>query len=211
MASEDRIAIKMIKPLIRLGRGSGNHFVNRPVDPDAPWEQLEFVTVGHDRVVSPITTVLHDAGSQRKPSSVSEPPTESPESLLDSLEGATPATPELRYADVTVNIITSSNSINALSSIMYQDKDEGNDFRGAETDKDVKALEFGGPCDQTLQEFFQQYTQPGTEDRAGGLLIDGKGGMQTSAATYFNRQASLLMLYFPIAVSTVYLPAGSLS
>jgi hypothetical protein len=47
---------------------------------------------------------------------------------------------------------------------------------------------------QSLAEFFQQYQI--TPEQAS------EGAQPVSAAQYFNRQASLLMLYFPLAVST---------
>lgn len=50
---------------------------------------------------------------------------------------------------------------------------------------------------QTLKEFFAEHRVSAAELGAVGKC----NGQQRSAASYFNRQASLLMLYFPIAVS----------
>lgn len=50
---------------------------------------------------------------------------------------------------------------------------------------------------QTMQEFFAEYQMTPAEAKAVGKHVS----QQRSAANYFNRQASLLMLYFPIAVS----------
>lgn len=58
------------------------------------------------------------------------------------------------------------------------------------------------PSGQTLTEFFQEYrtedSDPETSRTGGRSSVP-----QISAAAYFNRQASLLMLYFPLAVSSL--------
>ncbi|WWC68808.1 uncharacterized protein I206_102743 [Kwoniella pini CBS 10737] len=63
------------------------------------------------------------------------------------------------------------------------------------------------PSGQTLKEFFQEYQVGGTEDipeNRGRGSAGSKGGQQLSASAYFNRQASLLMLYFPLAYMLVF-------
>ncbi|WWC60116.1 uncharacterized protein I303_102680 [Kwoniella dejecticola CBS 10117] len=64
------------------------------------------------------------------------------------------------------------------------------------------------PSGQTLKEFFQEYQVPGLEDipenRGRGSATGSKGIPQISASAYFNRQASLLMLYFPLAYMLVF-------
>jgi hypothetical protein len=59
--------------------------------------------------------------------------------------------------------------------------------------------------EQTLQEFFAQHHTPidELEARAKQNEMDDLGP-QDSAASYFNRQASLLMLYFPLAYLIVF-------
>lgn len=242
---KDSAATKVFKPLTKIGRlPSSKSLSKQPLNSDAPWEQLEFVTVRSDRgrTVSPTATHtshfnpvssftggifassrpptrppspnLESTESNQgandhiarkryaSPTSTSTPPMES-ESTLDSgrpSEVETPLTPVLRYhpTDITINIIP--NSPHILSPILSQGKGDV-DFDVDLEDKEdlnVKNPEERRASGQTLQEFFQDYPVA-QEDEARGEL--GKGGIQMSASTYFNRQASLLMLYFPIAVS----------
>ncbi|WRT65521.1 uncharacterized protein IL334_002466 [Kwoniella shivajii] len=67
------------------------------------------------------------------------------------------------------------------------------------------------PSGQTLKEFFQEYQVTGTggEEPPEGRAIGSGSGFkgvqpQISASAYFNRQASLLMLYFPLAYMLVF-------
>lgn len=55
---------------------------------------------------------------------------------------------------------------------------------------------------QTLTEFFKENQAVDTQaSRLQGSFSTSDGEMEMSAATYLNRQASLLMLWFPLAVS----------
>ncbi|ODN80744.1 hypothetical protein L202_02901 [Cryptococcus amylolentus CBS 6039] len=56
--------------------------------------------------------------------------------------------------------------------------------------------------EQTMEEFFAETQAPRLDEGRSGSF-SGAGG-QRSAASYFNRQASLLMLYFPIAYMFVF-------
>ncbi|ODO06313.1 hypothetical protein L198_01545 [Cryptococcus wingfieldii CBS 7118] len=56
--------------------------------------------------------------------------------------------------------------------------------------------------EQTMEEFFAETQAPRLDEGRPGSF-SGAGG-QRSAASYFNRQASLLMLYFPIAYMFVF-------
>ncbi|WWD08846.1 hypothetical protein V865_006960 [Kwoniella europaea PYCC6329] len=67
------------------------------------------------------------------------------------------------------------------------------------------------PSGQTLKEFFQEYQVGGLDDiqenRGRGSASGSKSGgigQPMSASAYFNRQASLLMLYFPLAYMLVF-------
>ncbi|WWC87696.1 uncharacterized protein L201_002588 [Kwoniella dendrophila CBS 6074] len=67
------------------------------------------------------------------------------------------------------------------------------------------------PSGQTLKEFFQEYQVTGLDDipenssRNRGSATGSRSGIpQMSASAYFNRQASLLMLYFPLAYMLVF-------
>jgi len=232
-------AVKMLRPLGKFGRlPSGKS--NGPVDPDAPWEQLEFVTVCHERgrTMSPTTSYIHPVSSmlsgilvtsrpvtrppspklapipvaekdtvERKVSSASTIPTESP-SMHDfaqqsDSETLALATPEMRYTapDIAIDIFPHF-SHHVLSPVLSEGKGEV-DFLNLELEEmEANRSRASG---QTLKEFFQEYRSPGGDDATrvelGDTATAGKGGIQTSAATYFNRQASLLMLFFSLAVS----------
>jgi hypothetical protein len=72
------------------------------------------------------------------------------------------------------------------------------------------------PSSQTLGEFFKDANlgPPGAtdENRAERGGVSGSAGLpQMSATAYFNRQASLLMLYFPLAVSRITAPTVNLN
>jgi hypothetical protein len=58
--------------------------------------------------------------------------------------------------------------------------------------------------EQTMKDFFKEFQveSPGEGGEGGIGGSEGKLGMPISATAYFNRQASLLMLYFPLAVSS---------
>ena len=68
-----------------------------------------------------------------------------------------------------------------------------------ETEEEEEEEEDGS---QTLTEFFKEnQVIDGQASRLQGSFSASEGDMEVSAATYLNRQASLLMLWFPIAVS----------
>jgi hypothetical protein len=78
----------------------------------------------------------------------------------------------------------------------------------APSDSDAKSIEMEDvstnrdqerrPSGQTLKEFFQENPAAGLENAAQDPAA---ANAPISATAYFNRQASLLMLYFPLAVS----------
>ena len=75
---------------------------------------------------------------------------------------------------------------------------------GSSSDKPRHRRQSGTPG-QTLQEFFAQHQTPIDELEARARHHgDNDISPQDSAASYFNRQASLLMLYFPLAYLIVF-------
>lgn len=256
--------INLILPRFSLRSGTGKDDTKvGGTDSSAPWEQMEFVQVGHGK--RGVTTGPFGGGSFSPSQSMQNPTSSTPGILLSSptvsitnhrpgidpdhphhsnergvsisssgsgsasaLGTAAPteassrylATPseEDPYSGFKINTPSSSGSPgsnlallsqeigrkSSLSPIMSDDDPHG------EIDEDLKIhLSANGstPGEQTLKEFFQE-NQITTMDRNNvaerGGPASGGWGAPMSAAAYFNRQASLLMLYFPLAYLAVF-------
>ena len=215
------------------------------VNPDAPWEQLEFVTVGKGTTrllastsVSPEQTQIPSfrRGSDLSPTAelagfpgldaslVYTPPRGASVSTAATLPHRTSkesdaliTPPELPYSRsgeglaepqirVTPPSIREQNSpMPVANQRMRSDLDLEVDEEDEVESKDGPSAANGADDDepgQTLAEFFQEYNQEGFDGKEAEKGIAwGNGQPQMSASAYFNRQASLLMLYFPLAVS----------
>lgn len=148
-------------------------------DDRPPWEQLEFVHTGHR-------------------------PWEDDVSQMDLITPATPITPVNPHSTLSVNVSSSSSTerrdwgqrgSDAETLVVRTERQPSAPSPlGAKARFDTDSdLDGGGKDEQTMAEFFQE-NQLDT-----GQLESGRP--ELSATAYFNRQASLLMLYFPLAVS----------
>ncbi|WVQ73830.1 hypothetical protein IAR50_003411 [Cryptococcus sp. DSM 104548] len=251
----DRRLSHVLRPLARIkrlssfGLDSSHIHQTKEVNPDAPWEALEFIQVGNHNPLtmdappqSPpprsmsyndgLPYLSYEAGGASRPASVLSSPTSQlrdpfagissnpSASRLGSLSSEStavttsePFTAELLYnggrrrsSASSVKFPTpptlKSTALSPIislgrceSNILEEDVDsEGKISKGEE----VEIVEDG----QTMQEFFADNQALGLEEgRLGSLSAPGG---QRSAASYFNRQASLLMLYFPIAYMLVF-------
>lgn len=236
------------------------------IDPNAPWEQLEFVQIGGRNPFSPSRSALHFSpttsmdrpadshfaspihsrpGSppfldSSRPSSTPDPllpPThrpslasvftmnselQTPPYAADSQrpsESTLVSTPELRYHG---NGTPSHHHV--LSPVLSQPSAKSDGRMDGDIELDLgpdvvhslrvpsRTDDDDSPSGQTLKEFFSDdhVSRPMPHDSQAerGVSSSGNGGApQMSATAYFNRQASLLMLYFPLAVSRVPGPA----
>ena len=253
--SDPHKGVAMGRILRRLGGGSSSSPAvkrNIPVDPDAPWEQLEFIQVGSSRPwdgptqstrpqFAPSTSYVEGGGIllTSRPVSPKMAPadigTDTPSSLprlsLSSSNSSpssgplsqrpsetdTLVTPELRYDGTgrpPMERLPSSQRIKVLSPVIsggsvlssklgFPANDEP--FEGDDVDDDdITPTGDRRASGQTLKEFFQDNQAPGLHEEARGSgsgSSNAKGAVPMSATAYFNRQASLLMLYFPLAVS----------
>lgn len=217
------------------------------IDPNAPWEQLEFVQIGGRRPLSPTqsgdyfspTQSLNHHGTLSSPGSrPTSPPagatTPEPWLLADhrpsiasvysagtptgfetgtrrpseSLTLVSTPTPEVRYQPPPRS--------HALSPVLSQGEVKSNGRGDRDIEFDLGPDVVSGlrtparddddddtPSGQTLKEFFNNVGPvPALESQAErGGSSGNTSAPQMSATAYFNRQASLLMLYFPLAVS----------
>ncbi|RSH94508.1 hypothetical protein EHS25_004311 [Saitozyma podzolica] len=222
------------------------------VNPDAPWEALEFVQIGPAKGGSTGQTYFNPLDSVPHAASLPDTEPTSPTSELPPLphlpsdagpspipapeprpvrrasfapdpvtlprrrsEADTLSPPSLSYS-ATSETDTDTTQPSGLVSIAHilspilpesDSKGDADEYDGISLPStDSKAYDpdssstqdLRKPSGQTLTEFFQEYQ---TEDfdpetsRTGGR----SSVPQISAAAYFNRQASLLMLYFPLA------------
>ncbi|ORY25814.1 hypothetical protein BCR39DRAFT_470972 [Naematelia encephala] len=196
------------------------------VDAAAPWEQMEFVQIGGRRNIwsptqtqnsfnhypqmishaeilqptlgspvketkDPFVTELHREASGSDSTVVPE----SSGSDQPPSESETLAAPELQYAPTNIKRPSTTTTLAPVFS------EERTGATGARAGRRRR------PSGQTLKEFFQENqiaSLDGREQRTSASHGNGTGGMQMSATAYFNRQASLLMLYFPLAYLTVF-------
>ena len=88
---------------------------------------------------------------------------------------------------------------------MSLDLDDGSRRGSGSSNDKPRHRRQSGTAGQTLQEFFAQHQTPIDELEARARHHgDNDMSPQDSAASYFNRQASLLMLYFPLAYLIVF-------
>nr|XP_019050188.1 hypothetical protein I302_00613 [Kwoniella bestiolae CBS 10118]OCF29118.1 hypothetical protein I302_00613 [Kwoniella bestiolae CBS 10118] len=233
---------KLFRPIMKLGRGSST---KDPVNPDAPWEALEFVTVGgayggrltnntpiHTSTIEftptvpsgillasrPVSPELISPGHEIKDPFVSAPNTANPSRYPStSSEASGPSSSskksdtytgskadlDLDLTDDNLGVYNEANTTlpngRRRSSLVEFDD-------GAASDGEDRR-----PSGQTLKEFFQEYQvdDPNSTNLDNGVKRGSASGSrggppQISASAYFNRQASLLMLYFPLAYMLVF-------
>jgi hypothetical protein len=242
------------------GPGAVEHSASK-IDPNAPWEQLEFVKVGGRDLLSPSDpmpfTYTESSGPSPSPhhrgSVVSLYPTmlgsRTPDQLLPShlhrpslvsfhssgsetripltsLSSSRPSqsdtlvqTPDSRIANSKQQTLSPVMSQSAIKTDPRIDKDIEYDL-GPDV---VSSLKFTSKPDgilkqdldddddtpgETLGQFFRadvtgpMFVSDDSRVERGGMS-NNNGLPQMSATAYFNRQASLLMLYFPLAVSSL--------
>lgn len=235
------------------GQNGDGHSASN-IDPNAPWEQLEFVQIGGRNPLltsrsglpsSPTASFnAHDAMRSNPDSRPASPPfvhpstsSGTPELLMPghhrpslasvfttNTEILTPPyeahtqrpsestlvyTPELRYHSHTHSLspVMSQNEVKSDGRIDRDiELDLGQDVMGDLTTPTSEDELDDKPLGQTMKEFFDN---DHAATRAEGHLSQAERGgtsgnaaaPQMSATAYFNRQASLLMLYFPLAVS----------
>jgi hypothetical protein len=176
-------------------------------DTRPPWEQMEFVQVGHRQwdeiIMEPAPQLTRSDVIDLQPTSSLQLPDPSSrrQSTSSSIEVGAPPWERQRASDAET-LVTPTSAFErdgsrlpqALSPVLSERKARFDSVERIESEDE----DYGeGKNDQTMAEFFQENAaDPGGGDQAG------QDGVQPmSAAAYFNRQASLLMLYFPLAVS----------
>jgi hypothetical protein len=238
------------------GRGAIEHSASK-IDPNAPWEQLEFVKVGGRDLLSPldngpyfpstqslgglaapstpqhrgsITSIyfapppsgtrtpepLSSANQTKRPSLVSTWSSSSETRIpLTTLSSQRPSQSDT-FVTIPDSKSTQAQKQQTLSPVISQNatKTDPRIDRDIEFDLGpdvVENLRYKGnngmdeeddsPA-ETLGQFFKGDVAPAEDSRAErGGMSNNNGLPQMSATAYFNRQASLLMLYFPLAVS----------
>lgn len=226
------------------------------IDPNAPWEQLEFVQIGGRHAFSQSASALHFSPTASVdqqlpeqldwrpasppllgvswPSSTSEPrvgPEHRPSLasiLTHNTEPRTPTYPPNSQRPSDTTLVSSAPQLRfepdsrsqPLNPVVSQPETKSGSWRDREIELDLGPEVVGQlskdaedeeedsdttPNGQTMKEFFSDdavASRPaGLESRAERGTTS-NGPPQMSATAYFNRQASLLMLYFPLAVST---------
>lgn len=217
------------QPISKLGKLSFTPSSSSPqgpkkeVNPEAPWEAMEFIQVGNVDLLAPAATPTRtfaddcaarpptasffkafEAGSSSTiaPSSKTEYPSGNVQLPYDGNTSISPSSP-IGSSGVEVSqtsTAVASASCNKIDPPLLESERKvvGLEKEGEEEEEVGKEDE--GPEEQqgqTLKEFFAEHRVSAAELGAVGKC----NGQQRSAASYFNRQASLLMLYFPIAVS----------
>lgn len=194
-------------------------------DPEAPWEAMEFIQVGNVDFLAPDTTTTFIDDCAAMPATTAVPATPPSSSLFRALESScsstktlSPITSPSKTDDPSSTVqppydggapISSSPKIRSLgveasqtpttvaSASCKMDPLLGPEEREERVGEGARELKEQG---QTMQEFFAEYQMTPAEAKAVGKHVS----QQRSAANYFNRQASLLMLYFPIAYMAVF-------
>ena len=198
------------------------------VNPEAPWEQMECIQIGNGR---PWGSPVQPAPSSFNPTSstgilISKP-------VSPKLDPVYDTEPHVRYSDrssLSTDGLTTPGPSQRPSETdtLVTDYRHDRDLEVTPVKKDLSPifstdsvfdsksmdLDLGDvpvaagqerrSSGQTLKEFFQENQAPdlNIDARGSGTGTNGKG-VQLSATAYFNRQASILMLYFPLAVSDV--------
>jgi hypothetical protein len=256
-SSDANKGVQMGKVFRRFGgRGVSDPVPKPAVNPEAPWEQLEFVHIGNAKawgsspVLPPLPSLqstgldCHDdlpSGSRPpSPNPDGQPPYPNDPQLDDpvppgrasmtSTEGFITPNPSQRPSETDTLVTASSkyasdsppaNDLHrpyrqrTLSQVTSVTTEEDSKSLSSILDSDEMEIMPEGQrkiARQTLREFFEENRAPGLEDsgRGSGSGTNGKGAPM-SATAYFNRQASLLMLYFPLAVSDPELDTWGIS
>ncbi|EIW66507.1 hypothetical protein TREMEDRAFT_34775 [Tremella mesenterica DSM 1558] len=199
--------------------------IGSPMNPDAPWEQMEFVHIGrtkltqsiNDEAASPSHPPSVDFGEAHK--AVAHPSTSQAPISYSHQPSAPPSTVMLgdellpspsRDMSITSTLDGSREGEGLISSVhsMTDAQDQyslgdisrspGMEHANREGEEDGEGLP-----GQTMAEFFNdcQVTTVGTVN---GEKPERGNKPLMSASAYFNRQASLLMLYFPLAYMLVF-------
>ncbi|WVQ94498.1 hypothetical protein IAU59_001577 [Kwoniella sp. CBS 9459] len=203
---------------------NGILLASRPVSPELispmqevkdPFSSATGTVAGSSRTRKPSVSSDASGPSSQRPSATDTLVTpelnyqvEVPSSIDSTTRLVTPDTiPTIQRQHVLSPVLSQGSKLdlegNSLSSRTgVEDAGEGDD----EFDQEGQ----GGPrraSGQTLKEFFQEYQVTGLDELQGrerGSGSASRGLPQMSAAAYFNRQASLLMLYFPLAYMVVF-------
>lgn len=226
---------QMGKMLRRFGGNSRADAAPRriePLDPDAPWEQLEFVQIGSgkpwDTPKGQTTPVFEGPTggillNSRPPSPKMGQPLlqDTPSATPTSMVRGSSSSSEILYTVSSsqrpseAETLVSPSSFGRPIEMIHSSSSKTHilsPVHSAASQFDGKSIQLGDeeptgpeerrPSGQSLKEFFQenQATHLDDDGRGPGSGTNGKG-VQMSATAYFNRQASLLMLYFPLAVS----------
>lgn len=222
---------------------------NEPVNPDAPWEQLEFVQVGGRQwgltpVSSPTPAPMKHFNTGDYEDSLSPSPVDSAASTQDPKTATTPlsrvstssseaitplgctsqrpsesetlVTPEYKYVDgdrsspeseLQKGILLAPPVFTRTQHVHRLNREQLDEEEDDVEDQEIVPSDDRRASGQTLKEFFQEHQAPGlgAEEEGGRTFgTDTNGKVPISATAYFNRQASLLMLYFPLAVSFTF-------
>jgi hypothetical protein len=114
------------------------------------------------------------------------------------------ASPDLNHTARRLSYGDGKTRKSPSTSDSYKDGDriEEKSLQGSEHSSDLSTSSRRRPRRQTMQEFFAQYQLTSVEieeERVRRLAHQQQQREQQSASSYFNRQASLLMLYIPLA------------
>lgn len=237
------------------GGQNGEQHTASKIDPNAPWEQLEFVKIGGRDAFSQSTSALNFSPT----ASVNYEPTPQPEwrpasppligtsyipsipepplghehrpslasILTNSTELQTPLYPPTSQRPSDTTLVSTpthqlrfepDNRLQPLNPVLSMPETKSGPWRDREIEFDLGPEVVGDlvkddegesdttPNGQTMKEFFSDdvVSRPaGAESRAERGTTS-NNPPQMSATAYFNRQASLLMLYFPLAVSVIF-------
>ena len=225
------------------------------IDPNAPWEQLEFVQIGGRNVFSQSASALNFSptasvnytptaqpewrpatppliGTARMQSTLE--PTPGPEHrpsltsiLSDNTELRTPLYPPNTQRTSDTTLVSTpvphlrfepDSRSQHLDPVLSQPERKSGPWRDHDIELDLGPEIVGTlgkddredgddsdatPDAQTMKEFFNDdvVSRPAGPDNHAERGMTSNNPPQMSATAYFNRQASMLMLYFPLAVS----------
>lgn len=239
----------------QCGQNGDPHSASK-IDPNAPWEQLEFVQIGGRNPFSQSASALNFSPTASVDYSPSPQPDWKPASppligtpyvsptpepilgpehrpslasiLTDSTELQTPLYPPnfQRPSDTTL-VSTPTYQLRfepdsrsqPLNPVLSQPETKSGPWVDRDIELDLGPKEVGNlskddreeenhdmtPDGQTMKEFFSDdiVSRPAGPESRTERGTTSNNPPQMSATAYFNRQASMLMLYFPLAVSNV--------
>ncbi|KAK4685663.1 hypothetical protein P7C73_g4483, partial [Tremellales sp. Uapishka_1] len=210
--------------LARLGSGASKADSNTSKENDAPWEQMEFASdhylratpqqsiftaqppslPGSGILLSKASTPYHSSLSLQGDPIKFDLETRSRQTSISIAAGD--PTPHLQYHlndKSKVPALPTALPLHPLTPVLSHGVSESNESSSfkEDSDKEPEMMDEGRrPSALSMREFFSEPVSDRGEVEFGPGA--GTNGHQMSAATYFNRQASLLMLYFPLAVSS---------